>query len=213
MSNIDMVLMKEVAGILGYQLKKLDDREDSWRCYLVTPQGGEIFVNATWGKNGMYYVSGSYPRDNKNSYVTIYEQVEKTRSDGTKYMTWDQMKAPEIQFSISKGAEKIAKDIKSRFIPAFEKYSAAVLKKIEENNNYNNSMQSALKTVASALGETVKEGQEQIWGAEVGSADVRDVQVQSSGSEVKMTIECPMDVALKIFDFLKTTKKAEVTNV
>lgn len=203
MEKIDVALMKNVAAQLGgWKVEVPEDAQDTWRCYLKKGDK-EIYVNATWAGSGKYYMNGSYPRNQRNELVTPYVQVKKTRDDGSQYDSWQEMKKPEISFSPAKGPGKIVADIKRRFLPEYEAYFEAVQKKIEETNYYYSSMDSALEKVCKAVGVKAGVQKDQVYVGSFGCGSLGQVRVQDSGAEVKMDLECPMEIALKIFKLLE----------
>jgi len=126
-----------IVKLLGLTLKRDKDTEP-WNARTVglTPDGGEVWLTSGEWRVGLdrLSVSARYPRYTTGGYVEVYEQVEKTRTDGTKYQSRDAIGSPIITISLKKTNEQIVKDIKSRFIPGFQKKLTAVIAKIKETN-------------------------------------------------------------------------------
>ncbi len=137
-----------VAEILG---GTLDTRPDEIWTFVrsIKLAKGEIFVRfgGNWGPKGSYHISGSYPRDAKQSYINPYDYNE-TRQDS-------------INCSSNKTPEQIAKDIARRLLPEYFLRLAKVEKQILDNDTYHADRKTAIEFVSRETGlpiETDKEG-------------------------------------------------------
>jgi hypothetical protein len=203
MEKVDLELMKKVASILGYRVEMPEEARDSWRCFLKQDPDRELFLNCTWGKAGKYYLSGSYPRNGRGEVVTPYVEREKIRGDGSRYMGWEEIPNPKISFDPKKGAEKVAADIRRRFLPDYETRLAAVKAKIMEQDKYYSGMDSGLARICAVLGEKVPESKDRVYIGKFGSGWIGEIRIQGSGSEVRMDLECSLENAVRIFELLK----------
>jgi hypothetical protein len=209
MENINVELMEKVAAGLGFKLEAANDPQDSWRCYL-TKGDMKLYVNSSWAKGQMYYVSGCGLEDQRGCMVKPYEQVEKTRDNGEVYKSWKEVKAPTCNFNPEKGVDRIISDLKRRILPEYEKFMEASRKKVEETKKYYNAMDAGIKIVCKAVGKKVPDrGSERIYVGSFGCGYIRELRVEGSGTKVRMEVECPLDLALEIFKLLKSRKKEE----
>lgn len=208
MDQINKELMQKIAAGLNLTYENPDDKEDTWRAILKGADDVELFFSATWASKGKYHLSGSYPKNQLGQYVRPYHKVNKTRSDGSVYETWEERKGPSIEFSPDKGAEKIILDIKRRFMPLYMGQLKAVKEKIKEENKYNNSVRAALKTVCAALSikepEAMDADRVYAYDAKIKTGyAIRDVRIHDSGKRVQFELELPIEKALGIFKALK----------
>lgn len=198
MKAINSELMSEVAKLLGLKFENPDNREDNWRGFLVG-DNIRIFVNATWAKDEKYYMSGSYPQNKLGQNVRPWIKV------GDRY---EEPTAPEISFSPTKGAQKIASDVKARFMPNYIRYRDLVLARIKSDNEYWDGIDGTVKKVCASLGiKPPKElGTTRIcaYDAKVKKGyDLRDLEAHEGGKRVKVCIEGPTDEMLQLLETIK----------
>jgi hypothetical protein len=86
---------------------------------------------------GRIKVSGDYPRDRQASYVgDVYDENN------------NKLEQPTINVSASKSVEQIVKDIQRRFMPYYEQFYAAALKKAKATDSYEDKTSNALTLIA-----------------------------------------------------------------
>ncbi len=97
-----------------------------------------IYFNSSASNKWIINVSGNYPRNVKNEYITVYEKTLNGRVnyDWQPDWTWKELRPQSINISSEKTAEQIAKDINRRFLPDYNKRLTLVNEKIQEEKNY-----------------------------------------------------------------------------
>ena len=140
--------LEKVIELLGQKV----DREREADAWDARASSDKIYLHASEYGKWRVNVSGVFPRDKDGRYVTVYMPVTKTRGDGSTYESSKELRPSSITISSDKTAEQIAKDIKARFMPEYEKRLALVLERLQEARNYQDNCE---QTLTVAIGRTL----------------------------------------------------------
>ncbi len=138
----DQVLDDQVRGVathLGWEFDEeyATKHERGWGYYSQLKNGMKAlgFSTGDYKFKDRWSIRAIFPRDDKGQLNTAYN-----------------FKWPEMTVSMAKTPEQIAKNIKSRLIPEYERQLAEVLIKIESSNRYHSGKLAQIIKVATYLG-------------------------------------------------------------
>lgn len=137
-------------------------------------------------------LSGLYP-DTNNS-VTLYDQGKR-------------VERPRIGFSISRPAAQVARDIKRRFLPDYDRVRALVIDRLDADKRDAAHLTAALVTMGQALGVEPREGREQLSPPMSDKAGYGDFRANHRGSSWDIALHSvPTEVALQIAGIMKANR-------
>ncbi len=188
--------VKEIGKSLGMEFdqQEIEKREYgptgglwNYRSQLKNGTKRISFHTGDYKHKDRWQIHAEFPRDAHGQLNTAYN---------TKW--------PEITVSMTKEAEKIAKDIKSRLLPEYELQLAETIKRNEEADNYRNGRLRAMQTIADFLGvpRPTNDQQANIYperGCEL--VGVYKIEPYSEG-KIKMDVECSPEKAIEILKLL-----------
>lgn len=131
--------VREIGKYLGMEFDEeyaqKHERDYNYWSHLKNGTKGISFHTSDYKLKDRWQIRAEFPRDDKGRLNTGYNQ-----------------KWPEITVAMSKGPEKIAKDIKSRLLPGYEKQLADVIARNESANRYVEGRLTQICKVADFLG-------------------------------------------------------------
>jgi hypothetical protein len=149
-------LMQEIALQLTKKTKSewtLRASEPGEYTYFHIDSGNaDLFINAaSYGNPDRIVIGGITPRGKDRQYIRVYENIDTGNG-----MRWEEVKFSSITVASNRGAETIAKNIISRFLPNYLKAVRLTLAKIEADNNYAAARRANLEACAVTLNETLR---------------------------------------------------------
>lgn len=134
--------------------KQDQDRLKDYYDFTVWTENLRVHFSASYGDKRIH-ISGVYPRDNKEGYITLYFSYEEREAvknggkfpDGLKEYGYGRIQAPEITISADATPEVIARNIAKRFMPSYNAYLARVKDVIKKNNDYNDTTEKTLEDI------------------------------------------------------------------
>jgi hypothetical protein len=133
-------IAREIVATMGpeWKLSTRFDEEDAhdikpWRSRIEGPNQQAVFLSNTWGPKGMLHAAGWAP-------------------DGVSTDTRDVGPCPNINMSLNKTAEQMAKDITRRLLPEYQIWLAKVLERDVKEKAYKNSKAELKRAVAELFG-------------------------------------------------------------
>lgn len=133
------------------QAWKVKETEGGW-CVLTGPTRGAQLYIGTAGRidkeTGLYdriSVSGSFHVGKNNGHVDVYER---SATGG-----WDKTHVPSITIAQNKGAEKIANDIKRRYLGEYLRVLKLAIEKADADQAFETSRRTMLRTCLSFVGD------------------------------------------------------------
>lgn len=131
--------VREIGKFLNMEFDQeyADKQEGSWNYWSQLKNGNKAvsFHVGDYKFKDRWMIHAVFPRDDKGQLNTAYN-----------------VKCPEMTVSMAKTAEQIAKNIKSRLIPEYERQLAEVLIKIEKSNKHHAGKLAQITRVAQYLG-------------------------------------------------------------
>ena len=209
-------LMQEIALQLTKKTKSewtLRRAEDGETMYFHIDSGNaDIYITPAYNKGTHLHIGGSTPRGKDRQYVRVYEQ--RTPDGG-----WDEFKFSSINTAIAKGADKIASDIISRFLPDYLKAVRLTVERIAADAKYATDKRANLEACARSLDATLRSDYREIRGCDavyepLGSfsssiGDTIRVEVKASSTDVDVDLDnLTIEQARKVLELVKTFAKA-----
>jgi hypothetical protein len=212
-------LMQEIALQLTKKTKSewtLRHAEVGETMYFHIDSGNaDIYITTAYNKDTHLNIGGSTPRGTDRQYVRVYEQ----RMVDGKPQGWDEFKFFSINTAIAKGADKIANDIISRFLPDYLKAVRLTVAKIAADEQYAADKRTNLEACAVTLNEVLRSDFREIRGCDavyepLGSfsssiGDTIRVEVKASSTDVDVDLDnLTIEQARKVLELVKTFAKA-----
>ncbi len=131
--------VREIGALLGMAFDEdyAEKAERGWAYWSQIKNGNKLisFHTSNYELQNRWQIRAEFPRDAKGQTQTAYN-----------------FKWPEITVAMSKPAEKIARDIKSRLLPEYGTALKDVLARIESSNKYSAGRMDQIGRVADFLG-------------------------------------------------------------
>lgn len=180
--------VREIGKHLGMEFdhEYADKQERNWNYWSQLKNGNKVISFHTGGYKFIdrWRISVSFPRDARGQAQTGYN-----------------VKCPEINISMGKSSEKVAKDIKSRLLPEYEKQLADVLVRNESSNRYAEGRMRQICEIADFLGQKRPEDDNRLALYPMLGKGVYKIEPYSQ-EHVKFDVECPADKAIEILKIL-----------
>ncbi len=180
--------VREIGRHLGMEFDEeyaqKNERNWAYRSHLKNGNKTIAFHSGEYKFKDRWQIRAEFPRDAKGQTQTAYN-----------------FKRPEITVAMSKPAEKIARDIKSRLLPEYGTALKDVLARIESSNKYSAGRMDQIGRVADFLGmpRPTDDSRETIYpGGDRGVFSIHPV----SDNRVKFAIEVDASVAIEILKLL-----------
>ncbi len=182
--------VQEIGKFLGMEFDEeyAQKHERDWNYWGQVKNGNKVisFHTADFKLKDRWQIRAEFPRDAKGQIQTAYN-----------------FKWPEITVSMTKEAEKIAKDIKSRLLPEYELQLAETIKRNEAADNYRNGRLRTMQMIADFLGVKSPDDDQ---GATIFPERGHEMGVYKiepySDNRVKMDVECSPEKAIEILKLL-----------
>jgi hypothetical protein len=183
--------VREIGKYLGMDFDQdyVDRQERDWNYSSELKSGPKriSFRASDYKAQDRFVIRGEFPKDKKG-------QIHRAEYN---------LKWPEITVAIDRGAEKIAKAIKSRLMPEYEKQLPVVLEMIQKSDAYHAGRLQVLQTVADYFGQPrPEEDDKAIYPGPEVSRKIYKIEPGSDGG-VKFDVNTSVEKALTIFDILK----------
>jgi hypothetical protein len=206
-------LMQEIALQLTKKTKSewtLRRAEADETMYFHIDSGNaDIYITTAYNKDTHLNISGSTPRGTDRQYVRVYENIDTGNG-----MRWEEFKFSSINTAIAKGADKIANDIISRFLPDYLKVLRLTVERIQRDEQYAADKRTNLEACAATLHEVLRSDMRPIHGCDdvyepVGSfhsniGDTIRVEVKASSTDVDIDIDnLTVEQAKAVLQFIK----------
>lgn len=148
-----------------------------------------IWIHTEWNKKERFAIgSAGYP-----SYINEFGRAERVSESST----WQPKEAPiRITVARNRGAEAIAKSIKSRFLPEHQRVMAHLKTLAKEKQAYSDKHNNAGQRVAAACGQPFREGRQTYY-----PRGLDDVRVEYDGPAY-VTLRMSADQAVSAIEYL-----------
>ena len=208
-------LMQEIALQLTKKTKSewtlRTNEADETMYFHIDSGNADIYITTAYNKDTHLNIGGSTPRGTDRQYVRVYEQ----RMVDGKPQGWDEFKFSSINTAIAKGADKIASDIISRFLPDYLKAVRLTVERIASDEKYATDKRANLEACARTLDATLRSDFREIRGCDavyepLGSfsssiGDTIRVEVKASSTDVDVDIDnLTVEQAKAVLQFIKT---------
>lgn len=150
------ILTERIAFFLNVgeksQVWKVKETDGCWGVITGTAKGAQLYIGTAGQRDkqtGLYdriTVSGSFHVGKNNQHVDVYERNASGQG-------WDKAHVPSITIGLSKGAEKIANDIKRRYLGEYLRILALAVDKAEKDAAFETSRRVMLRTCLSLVGD------------------------------------------------------------
>jgi hypothetical protein len=154
--------------------------DHSWEGPTIMLTGNEdraIILSLAWNNKQRLVINGSFQND-LVQYLPYYEDREKT----------------EITVKMDSTPERIAKEIKRRLMPPYERILAYAKERKEKDDEYQAEKRRALEMVKEAIGEDASVYMDE----EVLAYDPYPINASYSMGEIKLHITLPLEKAIEI---------------
>ena len=211
-------LMQEIALQLTKKTKSewtlRKSEEGEYTYYHIDSGNAAIYLTTGYGKTDRVSIDGTTPRGKDRQYVRVYEDVN--TGNGTR---WEEVKFSSITVATARGAETIANNIISRFLPAYLKAVRLTVAKIAADEQYAADKRTNLEACAATLHEVLRSDYRPIHGCDdvyepLGSfhsniGDTIRCEVKASATDVDVDLDnLTIAQAQQVLALVKTFAKA-----
>jgi hypothetical protein len=192
-----------------WTLRKSEEGEYTY--YHIDSGNAAIYLTTEYGKTDRVSIGGTTPRGKDRQYVRVYEDVKTVNGS-----RWEEVKFSSITVATARGAETIAKNIISRFLPDYLKAVRLTVAKIAADEQYAADKRTNLEACAATLHEVLRSDYREIRGcddvyeplgsfsASIGN-DIR-IEVQADSKTIDLKIEnLTVETARDILEHLQNT--------
>ena len=151
-------IIRNVTAELGAPWTFKEPEEKGWSMYAQRPDGAKLYFSLdgpyTYNNPSRVNISGSINIGGEHSraFVTVYEKS----ANGT---GWERATPGSISVAIERGAAVIAKEIKRRLLPEYERVFALAVAQVAADKKYKEDKASNLQRLATASGVLLREYQ------------------------------------------------------